>query len=59
MDEGLGEALAYGRDRERDGNGGQVWCFRYSKRGWEEKVFGEKCLGMGLETKGGVVEEEL
>lgn len=59
VDGQLGEVFAYGRDREREETGGQLWCLRYSKRSWKEEVFGEKCLGIGLETKGAVVEEEL
>ncbi|KAF8420785.1 hypothetical protein EV426DRAFT_610727 [Tirmania nivea] len=59
VDGKLREAFAYGRDREREESGGQLWCLRYSKKGWGEKVFGEKCLGLGLETKGEMVEEEL
>ena len=59
VDGKLREVFAYGRDRERDESGGQVWCLRYSKKSWGEKVFGDKCLGIGLETKGERVEEEL
>lgn len=54
----LGEILAYGRDREREEEGGaQLWCVRYSTRGWKEKAFEEKCLGVGLEQKEGGEEE--
>ncbi|KAF8433615.1 hypothetical protein BGX38DRAFT_1101760 [Terfezia claveryi] len=59
VDGKLTEVFAYGRDREREESGGQLWCLRYSKKGWEEKLFGEKCLGMGLKAKGEMVEEEL
>lgn len=48
----LGEVLAYGRDREREEEGGaQLWCVRYSTRGWKEKAFEEKCLGVELEEE--------
>ena len=60
VDGQLGEVLAYGRDREREEKGGaQLWCLRYTKRGWNEPAWNEKCLGIGLEEKNGKAEEEL
>jgi len=41
---GGSEILAYGRDKDEERN--QWWCLRYSKRGWGENVFDEKCLGV-------------
>lgn len=41
---GGSEILAYGRDKDEKRN--QWWCLRYSKRGWGEDVFDEKCLGV-------------
>jgi len=38
-----GEVLAYGRDKEREA---QLWCLRYSERGWGLGEFDEKCLGV-------------
>jgi len=34
------EALAWGKKE------GMRWCLRYSQRGWGEKVWEEKCLGI-------------
>ena len=60
-EDSLREVLAYGRDKERDPAGGQLWCLRYSDRGWGFSGFDEKCLGVhagGGSTEEGQQEED-
>ncbi|KAI5811689.1 hypothetical protein DFH27DRAFT_475191 [Peziza echinospora] len=50
VDGGWGEAVGYGRDSERKG---QVWCMRYSNRGWGEEAFERKCLALDEDEEWG------
>jgi hypothetical protein len=44
------EAVSWGAADER--GEGLRWCLRYGKRGWGEKVWQERCLGVRAETVG-------